>query len=58
MEYQANALAPLLLMPLKAFSIKANEEYKQLTGIYSEPLDVYEPLIESLSNFSMPPNML
>lgn len=51
MEYQANALAPLLLMPLKAFSIKANEEYKQLTGIYSEPLDVYEPLIESLSNF-------
>lgn len=53
MEWQANALAPKIQMPISTFKMKAFElikQYKEEMGT-SELIDVMEPVIDSLAMF-------
>ncbi|ETA80560.1 ImmA/IrrE family metallo-endopeptidase [Youngiibacter fragilis] len=53
MEWQANALAPRIQMPLAMFKTKAFEfikEFRQQSGII-ELIDVMEPVIDALATF-------
>lgn len=53
MEWQANALAPRILMPYEMFSIRANHEFKEAMkqNQTSKRCDVVEEVIQQLANF-------
>lgn len=53
MEWQANALAPRIQMPLSTFKTKAVEFIKQFRAEFgaSEVIDVMEPVIDALAAF-------
>ena len=53
MEYQANTLAPRILMPSKQFTEKAQELIEKYKSAKNKPetIDVLEPVIEDLAQF-------